>query len=101
MDCYGFTPDDVSYLAAIMMVVGIISAALLGLYIEKTLQYRRIFIILSIFGIIQSVGFPFMLAKLGDNFIIAVVLVFLQGAIYIPLMPLSFDYGCDILFPAG
>ncbi len=84
-----------------MMVVGIISAALLGLYIEKTLRYRRIFILLSIFGILQSIGFPFMLVELGDNFPIAVVLVFVQGAIFIPLMPLSFDYGCDILFPAG
>lgn len=101
LDCYGFTSDEVSYLAAIMMVVGIVSAALLGLYIEKTLKYRRVFIPLALFGIVQSVGMPLMLATLGNNFSIAVILVFMQGAIFIPLMPLTFDYGCDILFPAG
>lgn len=33
LDCYGFSSDEVSYLAAAMMVTGIISAALFGLYI--------------------------------------------------------------------
>jgi FLVCR family feline leukemia virus subgroup C receptor-related protein len=100
-DCYGFSSDEVSYLAAIMMIVGIVSAALIGIYIEKTLKYRRVFIPLALFGMVQCVGMPIMLAEIGDSFSIAAILVFLQGAIFIPLMPLSFDYGCDILFPAG
>lgn len=33
LDCYGFTTDEVGYLAAVMMVTGIISAAILGVYI--------------------------------------------------------------------
>lgn len=33
MDCFGYTTDEVSYLAASMMIVGIVSAALFGLYI--------------------------------------------------------------------
>jgi hypothetical protein len=24
-----------------------------------------------------------------------------QGILFIPMMPLCFDYGCDILFPVG
>jgi hypothetical protein len=42
-----------------------------------------------------------MLSEVGYNFPFAVMLVALQGIVFIPLMPLSFDYGCDILFPAG
>jgi hypothetical protein len=33
LDCYGFTPDEVSYLAAIMMITGILSAGGFGAYI--------------------------------------------------------------------
>jgi FLVCR family feline leukemia virus subgroup C receptor-related protein len=84
-----------------MMIVGIISAALIGIYIEKTLKYRRVFIPLGLFGIIQSVCLPLVLIYEGHSFPLALVIVFLQGVIFIPLMPLSFDYGCDILFPAG
>jgi FLVCR family feline leukemia virus subgroup C receptor-related protein len=101
LDCYDFSTDEVSYLAGTMMIVGIISAALIGIYIEKTLKYRRVFIPLGLFGIIQSVCLPLVLIYKGHSFPLALVIVFLQGVIFIPLMPLSFDYGCDILFPAG
>jgi Na+/melibiose symporter-like transporter len=33
LDCYGFSSDDVSYFAAAMMICGILSATLVGLYI--------------------------------------------------------------------
>lgn len=33
LDCYGFTSDEVSYLAAGMMITGIVSAGVFGLYI--------------------------------------------------------------------
>jgi hypothetical protein len=44
-----------------MMVIGIISAALIGLYVEKTLDYRRVFMILAILGITQTIGFSLIL----------------------------------------
>jgi MFS transporter, FLVCR family, feline leukemia virus subgroup C receptor-related protein len=84
-----------------MMIVGIVSAAVIGIYIEKTLKYRRVFIPLAFFGIIQCVALPIMLKFIGYSFPFAALIVLLQGVIFIPLMPLSFDYGCDILFPAG
>jgi len=84
-----------------MMVVGIISAALFGMYIEKTLNYRRIFLILATIGILQTIALPSLLNFVGYSFEFAVIIVILQGLVFIPLMPLSFDYGCDILFPNG
>lgn len=49
----------------------------------------------------QSIGLPLYLKIDGTSFAILVVIVFMQGVVFIPLMPLSFDYSCDILFPAG
>lgn len=56
---------------------------------------------MGVLGIMQCVGIPLMLSEIGHSFAFAVILVLLQGIVFIPLMPLSFDYGCDILFPAG
>jgi hypothetical protein len=42
-----------------------------------------------------------MMIEIGHNFALGAILVLLQGIVFIPLMPLSFDYGCDVLFPAG
>ena len=61
LDCYGFSSDEVSYLAAAMMATGIISAALFGLYIEKTLKYYVIFKVLAFLAVLQCVGFPLAL----------------------------------------
>jgi hypothetical protein len=44
---------------------------------------------------------PMVLGLIGYNMVLALFIAFLQGIIFIPLMPLSFDYTCDILFPAG
>lgn len=101
LDCFGYTTDEVSYLAASMMIVGIISAALFGLYIERTLKYYVIFKVLAFLGVVVCVGLPLVIGFLKYNFPIALLLISMMGVIFIPMMPLSFDYGCDILFPAG
>ena len=101
LDCYGFSSDEVSYLAAAMMATGIISAALFGLYIEKTLKYYVIFKVLAFLAVLQCVGFPLALGIEKYNFPLIMILSILQGVVFIPFMPLSFDFGCDILFPAG
>ena len=84
-----------------MMATGIISAALFGLYIEKTLKYYVIFKVLAFLAVLQCVGFPLVLGIEKYNFPLIMILSILQGVVFIPFMPLSFDYGCDILFPAG
>jgi hypothetical protein len=43
------------------MIIGILSAAIIGLYVEKTLNYRRVFIILAVLGILQTVSFTALL----------------------------------------
>jgi len=84
-----------------MMVVGIVSAGLFGMYIEKTLNYRKIFLLLAIVGVFQSLALPALLKFVGYNFYLGIIIVILQGLVFIPLMPLSFDYACDILYPNG
>jgi len=51
-DCYGYSTKEVSYLFAIMMISGILAAGVLGIYVERSLKYHCIFIILAILGIV-------------------------------------------------
>ena len=101
LDCYGFTSDEVSYLAATMMVTGIISAAFFGFYLEKTLKYYVVFRILGVLGLIECIGFPLILVTMEYNFELVLLVSAIMGIVFISSMPLTFDYGCDILFPAG
>jgi len=58
---YGINADQVSILAASMMVVGIISAAIIGIYVERTLKYRTVFLVLAFLGVVQTVAFSVLL----------------------------------------
>ena len=101
LDPYGYNPDQVSWLGVGLMVAGIISAALMGAYVEKTLKYRRMFWLCSILGILTTIGFPLFLKFISNEFWVCLILVVMQGTVFIPLQPLSIDYGCDTLFPMG
>ena len=82
------------------MVCGILSATLIGLYIEKTLKYRRVFRVLCLLGLLESAAFPIIVGAL-NNFPLVLLACAIMGIVLIPFMPLSFDYGCDVLYPAG
>lgn len=98
---YDYSSDDVSNLAATMMIVGTVAAGVLGAYIEKTLDYRRVFVALGILGALQSCVLPLALIYFPDEHWLALIIVIVQGLVFIPLLPISFDYSCDVLFPAG
>jgi hypothetical protein len=52
LDPFDYSNDNVSMLAAVMMITGIFTAGVLGVYIENTLNYRRVFLVLGFTGII-------------------------------------------------
>ena len=102
LDPYGFKPDDVSTLGTGLMVTGIIFAAIFGLYVEKTLKYRRVFWLCAVIGLLTTIGFPLAMKFLHySDFWIFLLLVILQGMVFIPLQPLTIDYASDIMFPTG
>lgn len=38
---------------------------------------------------------------LGHSYVVFLLIVILQGMVFIPLQPLSGDYACDFMFPVG
>lgn len=59
---YGIESDQITILAATMMVAGILSAAGIGFYVELTLKYHLVYRILGVLGVVQTVGFVLVLA---------------------------------------
>lgn len=105
LDPYGFTPNDASNFGAALMIAGIISAGILGIYVQKTLKYRNTFIVCGLLGILTTVAFPLALKYLSNDpnkyYWLYMGLVVFQGIVFIPLQPLTIDYGSDTMFPIG
>ena len=87
------------------MITGILSAGLFGIYVEKTLKYRNTFILCAIIGLLTTAAFPLALKFWSDDpnkyYWLYMGLVVLQGIVFIPLQPLTIDYGSDTMFPIG
>lgn len=61
LDPYGYSPDQVSWLGVALMVTGILSAAVIGAYVEKTLNYKIMFRVCAFLGLLTTIGFPLCL----------------------------------------
>jgi len=56
---------------------------------------------LTLLALADAVGVPLVLMTLGRSVPWMLVLFGVMGIIFISLIPLSFGYGCDVLYPAG
>lgn len=84
-----------------MIGVGLISACVISLYVEKSGKYKPTFIFCSVLAIGSSFGFMFSMYYLDRNFIVLLIMAIMMGSSLTPLIPLSFDFGCEIVFPVG
>ena len=101
LDSYGYSSDQTSYMGAAMTIIGIVSAGIFGAYVQKNRRFRRVFIFLATLGGLYSISYPMFLKVVGYDFGLAMIFSAVMGITFIPFMPLSFDYGCQILFPTG
>jgi hypothetical protein len=83
------------------IVAGIVSANLVGVYIKKTLNYQNAFRGLSTIGLLTCLGFPLFLSIMKDSVIVSSILCGLFSLVAVSLVPLTFDYACDVFFPVG
>jgi FLVCR family feline leukemia virus subgroup C receptor-related protein len=83
-----------------MICVGIVATFLLSYYVQKTEKYKRVFMlcsVLSVASLFLLVGGIYYL----EMFWVVIIASILLGFAQIPLIPLSFDFGCEIVFPVG
>ena len=83
-----------------MIGVGLVSACILSFYVEKVGKYKGVFIVCSIIAVASTFGFVLCLYYV-DSYYLLVAFTVLLGGSMTPLIPLSMDFGCEIVFPVG
>lgn len=83
-----------------MIGIGLVGSVVFSLYVEKTERYKRVFMFCCIMSICALLVFSFNLYYF-QIFAVSLVVVTVMGLTLTPLMPLSFDFGCEIVFPIG
>lgn len=83
-----------------MIGVGIFSSFIFSLYVERTDKYKRVMIFSALLAIGSLLLVTFDLYII-NRFWVLILAIVLLGTGLTPLMPLGFDFGCEILFPVG
>lgn len=97
---YGYSDVEIAFNAILLMLVGTCGAIAFSVYIKRTFNFK--FALRSI--AIASVSALLLLClwlntvntKIGTSVIIS-----LLGFVLTPLVPVSYDLGCELAFPMG
>mmetsp|Transcript_25736 Transcript_25736/g.45199 ORF Transcript_25736/g.45199 Transcript_25736/m.45199 type:complete len:426 (-) Transcript_25736:950-2227(-) len=96
---YGFNSFDSSVFGAVLIIFGLIGAGVMATIVGKYRSYKRGLVSLYIGGVVVSTAFAFSLL-LGNLYITAAACsVF--GFVMIPVLPISYDFGCELTYPVG
>jgi sugar phosphate permease len=82
------------------MVIGTIGAILFSLYIKKSFNYKRALRIISLGSTTMLLIFCLWMLTVNQKFI-STVIISVLGFMITPIVPVSYDLGCELAFPIG
>jgi predicted MFS family arabinose efflux permease len=93
----GYSSTDAGVFGAIIIVVGLINAFIVGVIMDRTHAYRLILKVLSV-GACAS-GIYFILILQSDQYYPLAVSIGLMGFFLLPLLPVSFECAVECTYP--
>lgn len=82
-----------------MIVAGLIGAGVFGWYVEVTKFYKAS-ILICLVAFLASI-FMMAFVLFSEKFVFPIMAGFFMGFGALPLMPLCFDFACEVAFPIG
>lgn len=83
-----------------MLFCGVAGSIMLSLYVKKTLKYRFVFQVCTGAALVITILTTLMLNTKPSVFL-SLVCVSFMGFLVTPILPLTYDVGCEIAFPVG
>ena len=96
---FGYTDFDNGLVGAVLIIFGLAGSFVICLFVAKTHKYKLWLIICTI-GYILSVILMIVLLDQGNIYIL-IISVMVLGFFGLPILPISFEFACEINFPIG
>lgn len=99
LDPYGYSGFDTSLVGLVLIIFGLIGSGVVCFYVAATGKYKLTLILCTIgyFMAILMIGFG---AFSYNVYVVLVPIIFL-GFFGFPILPISFEVGCEVTFPVG
>ena len=101
---YGFTSVcstqfDVSVFGALIIISGLIGSGVVSVIVTKTRAYK--ITIATMFTASVAMGLVYVFSLWAESFPVTATVVFLFGFIMTPVLPVSYELGCEVTYPIG
>lgn len=101
---YGFSsvPSmqfDVSLFGALIILSGLIGSGVVSVVVAKTRAYKVTIAVMFTTSVVMGLVFVFTLW--AKSLPITAIVVFVFGFIMTPVLPVSYELGCEVTFPIG
>ena len=97
---YGFEDIQIALLAVILIIFGVIGSISISLYIKYTINYKRAIRLIPSCSLLFMILTCLILNTI-NNLPLTFVMVACIGFCFSPLVPISYDLGCELCFPIG
>ena len=97
---YGYQDLQIAMLGICLIVFGVIGSIAFSLYLKKTKNYQNAIQKITVCSLFLMVIYSLWLnyvGKLGGTIVLAILI----GFMFTPLVPVSYDLGCELAFPIG
>ena len=97
---YGYKDVQIAMFALILIVSGVAGSIAWSIFLEKTIKYRFTIRAITSISLIIMIIICISL-NAGAHAAIVFILGALIGLNVTPLLPVSYDLGCELCFPIG
>ncbi len=98
---YNFEDTQIAIFGVCLLVSGVAGSVVYTIYIKKTIKYKNAIVCATTLAIIFMVTNGILMNVVPEQKILISFLILGMGFNLVPMVPISYDLGCELTFPVG
>ena len=98
---YNFEDVQIAIFGVCLLVSGVIGSIVYTIYIKKTTKYKNAIICATALAIVFMLTNGLLMNMVPEQKILISFLILGMGFNLVPMVPISYDLGCELTFPVG
>jgi drug/metabolite transporter (DMT)-like permease len=98
---YGFGNTQIALFGVCLLVSGVLGSVAYTIYIKKTIKYKTAIVCACVLSFVFIIINALLMNFVSQQNILISMMILGMGFNFVPLVPISYDLGCELTFPVG
>jgi hypothetical protein len=98
---YNFEDIQIAIFGVCLLVSGVVGSIVYTIYIKKTIKYKNTIVCATTLALIFMITNGILMNVVPEQKILLSFLILGMGFNLVPMVPVSYDLGCELTFPVG